>query len=260
MSSKKSPVLIIIICLLSVLLIVCGVLLYYVTTTKNNGAEKSRDNSVQDGDTEEELVDSVDYTIERDDLSFENKERELYLTQYYEKVVITTKGKNFKNINSLIQKQSDRFLDEAKGNEYFVRDEEYISNMNYSNYCSAAVTKNSDGVLSIKMTRTWFMGGVSNIDSWGLNYDLTTGEELSISDYLGMSKSETEKYFKEESKKQIQDGFFEDAAKTIDSYVLEDFNYYLKNNSIFICYSTYELAPGVAGAIIMEIPIPTTNK
>ena len=183
-----------------------------------------------------------------------------YSTQYFEKVVITDEGENFEKINKLIQKQSDSFIADAKDNESFVKDEEYMSNMYYSNYCSAGIAKNSDGILSIKITRTWFMGGVSNVDSYGLNYDFETGEELNIASYLGMSKTETENYFKEESKKQIQEGFFDDAEKTIDGFSLSEFNYYLKDDSIFLCYSTYTLAPGAAGEIIMQIPLPDTKK
>ncbi len=240
-------------------IIACSLVLYYLMTkpadepSKKNPAPKPL--AVQ-----EEIPESVEYKIEKDELSFENTEQDLYLTQYFEKVVITDEGETFKKINALIQKQSDRFIDDSKENESFVKDESYMSNMHYSNYCSAAVTKNSDGILSIKMTRTWFMGGVSNIDSYGLNYNLKTGEELNIAEFLGMTKTETENFFKEESKKQIKEGFFEDAAKTIDNYSLSDFNYYIKNDSIFLCHSTYSLAPGAAGEIIMEIPIPSTPE
>ncbi len=260
MKSQKNYISIIIIFAVVAVLILCSIVLYYLITKPAENPVKTSNNNDKPVIVEEEFPDSVEYKIEKDELSFENTEQGLYLTQYFEKVVITDKGDNFKKINDHIQKHSDRFIDEAKENESFVEDEEYRSNMNYSNYCSASVTKNSDGILSIKITRVWFMGGVSNVDSYGLNYDLKTGEELNVANYLGMSKSETESYFKEESKKQIKEGFFEDAAQTIDNFTLADFNYYIKDNSIFLCYSTYTLAPGAAGEVIMEIPIPDKEK
>ena len=243
-----------------ILVIICSFTLYYLMTKPEDNSVKTSTDDNTPAIVEETIHDSINYKIEKDELSFENTDQNLYLTQFFEKVVITDEGENFKSINKLIQKQSDRFINEAKDNESFVKDEKYMNNMHYSNYCSAAVTKNSDGILSIKVTRTWFMGGVSNVDSYGLNYDLKTGEELNIAEYLAMTKTETENYFKEESKKQIAEGFFEDAEKTIEGLSLTDFNYYLKDDSIFLCYSTYTLAPGAAGQIIMQIPIPETEE
>ncbi len=94
------------------------------------------------------------------------------------------------------------------------------------------------------------------MDVYGINFDLNTGKKLNLSEYFSMSQSEAERYLKEAATAQIKEDYFEDAQKTIENYTLDDFVYYLQDNSIFLCFSTYELAPGAAGCIVMEIPVP----
>jgi len=255
--NDKKTVMTLIICILSISTLVCaGMLIYLVNKPEPVIVETPTPQIEEPGPIAEETCESVNFKIEKDDLSFENEERGLYLSQFFEKVVITDEGENFEKINLHIDEISNRFINDSKENEAFVRDEQYLNNMHYKNETTAKVTKNEDGVLSVKMTNVWFMGGVVNANTYGMNFDLNTGEELNLPEYLGLTKSETERLFKEESKNNIKEGYFENAAETIDGYSLEDFNYYLEGKNILLCYSTYELAPGAAGPIIMTIPVP----
>ena len=69
----------------------------------------------------------------------------------------------------------------------------------YVNYATAKVTNNSDGILSIKMTTDWHMGGVYNTNVYGLNYNLNTGEELKLTDVFSLSAGEIEDYLKSQT-------------------------------------------------------------
>ncbi len=257
MSNKNIKIVpLIIICLLIISIIATSVVLFsFMNKSKKLSATQHNLKKVTQK-VDNSTIENVNYKIEKDDVSFYNKDRNLTLTQYFEKIIITDKGKNFDNINSEIQKESDKFIVQAKENEAFIADEGYASDMHYTNTHSAKVFLNNDGILSIKMVTQWYMGGVHNSDEYGLNFDLNTGKKLSIENILNMSRGDAEKYIKDESKKQIQEGFFDDAPKTIDSYNLNDFAFYLDDDYIYLCYPTYSLAPGAAGCITMKILIP----
>ncbi len=252
---QKKIIPIIIIAVLVVTIIISAVVLYALINKPENEVPSSEATHTKE-ENEEEVIDSVNYKIEKEDVSFSNKEQNLNLSQYFEKVVILDEGENLQNINKLISNEAESFIKEAKENEAFVLDEKYAFDMRYTNHHSAHIAKNSDGILSIKMTTEWFMGGVANMDTYGLNYDLNTGEVLKLNEYLNMSKNETEELLKTESKKHIKDGYYENAEEIIDNYKLEDFSYYIANETIYLCYSTYTLAPGAAGAVIIEIDVP----
>jgi len=253
---------------LIVTILVSATILYNLFTKPEEDVPKSSENTVlTDTDTNDKtvVVDSVEYKTETDELSFENTERNLTLTQYFERIVITDEGENFDKINAYIKKLSDNFISDAQENEAFVVDEEHTTYMMYTNIHQAEITKNSDGILSIKMTAVYYMGGTDTIDTYGLNFDLNTGELLAIETFLGMSKTDAKEYLAEESKKQITEEFNDDAEKIIDEYELENFNFYIlkeaaSGDQLYICYPQHKIAPGAAGAIIMEIPIPTTNE
>lgn len=252
---QKKIIPIIIIAVLAVTIIISAVVLFALINKPENEVPPS-ETTAEKEETSEEAIDSVSYKIEKEDVSFSNKEQNLYLGQYFEKVVILDEGESFQNINKLISQEAESFIKEAKENEAFVLDEKYASDMRYTNHHSAHIAKNSDGILSIKMTTEWFMGGVANMDTYGLNYDLNTGEALKLNEYLKMSKTKTEEILKSETKKHIKDGYYENAEEIIDNYKLEDFSYYISDGKLYLCYPTYTLAPGAAGAVIIETDVP----
>lgn len=246
--------------LIAIIVISAIVLFHLANKPETTPADIPDEYTNAEPETQAEVIyDSAEYKTEKDDVSFDNHNSNLYLTQYFERIVLTDENEKFRNINALIKEKSDAFLAEAKENEAFTTDEKFITNMQYVNHHTANVTKNSDGIISIKMTATKFMGGVYNMDTYGLNYDLNTGEELSLTTVLDMSKNDALEYLREESKKQIGEGFYENAAEIIDNYKFENFSYYLQDGAIYLCYPTYTLAPGAAGSVVMRIENPADS-
>lgn len=204
------------------------------------------------------------YTIQRDDASWYNEKGELKLSQYYDKIVLEETNDNNIKINNLIQNESNRFLDDSEEAINFTKENlPFNSGEYYSNYSNAIVTNNSDGILSIKNTCLWYMGGVGHISNNGLNYNLNTGDILRLTDVFAMTTYEIEQYFKEQTKKYIEEnpdkGWWNDsiqnAVSIVDNYTLSRFNYYIENDNIYLCYPIYELGPGAMGQIVVCCPI-----
>lgn len=211
---------------------------------------------------------SVEYTIQRDDASWYNANGELKLSQYYDKVVLNPINDNCVKINNLIQQESDKFLADANEQISFTKENPSPYDGWYSNYSDTVVTTNGNGILSIKTSYVWFMGGVASYGDNGLNFNLNTGEILSLTDVLSLNKSEIEQYLKEQTKQYIADnpdkGWWNDeiqnAVSTVDSYTLEQFHYYIENDNIYLCYPKYELGPGVMGPVTVCCPITKPKK
>lgn len=206
-------------------------------------------------------VSSANYTIERIDRSLYDPSGSLKLSQYFDKVVLTDSSDNARRINELITRESDAFLADAQGNIDMVA--EYPPSEPYSNNATAEVTNNSDGILSIKMTADWYMGGVYNTNVYGLNYNLNAGEELELTDVFSLSVNEIENYLKSQTIEYMNNnpnmGWWNDVVQNawdiVNSKTLDEFDYYIQGDNIFICYPEYELGPGAMGRVVIQCPI-----
>ena len=114
------------------------------------------------------------------------------------------------------------------------------------------MTHNGDGVFSICMTQSWYMGGVSNVDHYGMTFDLSTGEAAQLPQMLGQDEAAVTEQLKTITKTymtQNQAGWFDEAWETVDGYTLEDFPFYIQEGQVMLCFPTYALAPGASGSI-----------
>jgi hypothetical protein len=101
-----------------------------------------------------------------------------------------------------------------------------------------------------------------NYGNYGLNYNLNTGDVLSLTDVFSMTDSAIEQYFKEQTIKYINanpDMGWDNAVATVQGYSLNDFNYYIENDNIYLCYRQYELGAGYMGPVTVSCPIIHNN-
>ena len=211
---------------------------------------------------------SADITIVRDDRSVKDGTGKLLAKWYYDKAVLEETTDAMKQINNLIQKEC---------NEYFEADDDFKEDILmsppqldgewYSNYSEAEVTTNREGILSIKREQFFFMGGVANVNYYGLNYNLISGEELNLQDVFSMGgdqicdylKKQTIEYINDNPEEGWWDDNIQDAEQIVKEYSISEFEFYIEDNNVYLCYPTYELGPGAMGPVIIECPIPEGN-
>lgn len=126
--------------------------------------------------TADALTDSAEYTIERQDRSVANKDGTIGLSWYYDLVQLTGDTPEIQAINDSLNSRCEEFFADNSGNLPLEKQPDDL----WLNTMEAAVTQNGDGLLSVNMTRTWYMGGTANTDCLGYTYDLATGEELGL--------------------------------------------------------------------------------
>lgn len=213
----------------------------------------------------DESLDSVEYTTDRIDSSVKDSNYSVIVNEWYDKIVIKGDSQVAAKINAAIEKDYENFLSDDRLSENSAG---ATSKNQFYNTVSATVTKDSDGILSIQYTKKWYAGGSANEDYYGLNFDLSTGEKLSLTKVFNNSEEYVSSYLKAAVLKYIDMnsksirwwgvddiGDVSNAKEIVSGYGLDDYSYYVKDKKVYLCYETYLLAPGSEGCIVIACDI-----
>ncbi|SCJ58354.1 Protein of uncharacterised function (DUF3298) [uncultured Flavonifractor sp.] len=197
------------------------------------------------------LTGSAEYTVERQDRSVANKDGSTALSRYFDLVQLTGDTPEIQAINDSLNGHCEEFFAENSGDVPLEKRADDV----WLNTMDAAVTQNGDGLLSVNMTRNWYMGGVANTDYLGYTYDLSTGETVGLADLTGQDQDTLATTLREIVKaymvSHLEVDWWDDAADTVDSRSLEDMIFWVNSGEIVLCFSTYDLSPGAYGPVII---------
>ena len=157
---------------------------------------------------------------------------------------------------TVTQETIDANVELAKEQYAGLTEEETATWGGYSFLYSAEVVR-SDGVLSVLCTQTSFTGGAhDNVTSFGLTFDLSTGELLSASDisedYVGLKAKVVESVTEQAA--EYEEGELTGDINAFAEGVLDTEEWYLSDEGLVVFASPYEIAPYAAGTISFTIP------
>lgn len=210
-----------------------------------------------------DYVQSADYNIERHDFSWYDN-GQLKLLYYYDQVVLDENTANTHALNLALQQHYNDFYLEVPANLSFAQEmPPYAEGQYYRYYYKPKVFKNQDGVISLGMEYFYNFGGVNLYGTDGFNYDLNTGKALDLTEIFSLSEEQIEQYFKDKTFEfmAVHPDYpwwmdeLQNAWITVNSYQLEDFNYYIEGNNVVLVYPKYELGPGALGVVKVTCPI-----
>lgn len=171
--------------------------------------------------------------IKRTTLNDEN----LNLSVYFEIPIFHEKTSGYKKINSYFQKLEKNFF--AQSNESLNNALEYAKIIpheipfRYEN--TAMVHTKSEKLLSASINSDWWMGGINDTNVEYYNFSTETGQILKLSDLIDETELETlNKIYKATKEKNLD-------LTEIKTKSLDDFNFYIKNQTIIINYEKYSL-------------------
>ena len=199
---------------------------------------------------------SVDFEYVLVDNSIRNANGDILVSREYYKVVLLGDDPACQSINELIEADCQLFLNSDIG--WTVEELEDVVESMYGfdalfNDANATVVHNGNGYISIRVSEGWFMGGVCNYNSYGLTYDLTTGEEAGIEDIMGLTPEEALTQLRVLAAEGLrnyygEEGLLVEPETGLAEYSLEDFNFYLEGGELVLTFYTYEFACGAAGS------------
>lgn len=205
------------------------------------------------------VPEEMPYSMVESDDSIRNDNGDVLIRILYQRIILDSSAQpQWQKINDAIAADYEQFLADVA----YLREtppeewEQMLQDMGalYGNFMacrSARVCNVEGGILSICMAQDWFMGGVYNHDQYGLNFDLATGEKLSLARLSDLPAGEFESQLKQivcaalEKDREI---LFDDPAVILEEYSLEDFSYYIEEGELVLTFPTYTFGPGVLGA------------
>ncbi len=199
---------------------------------------------------------TANVNIERIDNSIYNESGEKVCDIYFDKATIEPVRDKDTTINKLIEKNENEFLNlHNDEREDIIRDSKLIG-VKFSDTMSAEITNNDNGILSIRYTQDYMMGGVHSIEHTGVIYDLKTGKEAELENIFNINAELLSEYFKAITRRYVAENYISDlndnVAETINNYTIKDYKAYIKNGEVFLCIPTYSLTYGAVGSF--EIP------
>ena len=229
-----------------------------------NGRKSRKDRDDEDNAPEQAGSVEVEYRIM--DGSWYNGDGDVLISHVFEQVVVLDRTDAAEKINAQIEEVGEAFVSEQSYRIYESEEEmeDYLelAGMGYGDLIydmSAEVTHNGDGILSIRMGTEWFMGGVFNADYYGMTFDLSSGEMLTIPQLLDRDADEVEEeletiigdYVTEE----YGEGLFDAPERILEDYDVEDYLFYVEDGELIVTFYTYTFAPGAAGATVVPTGI-----
>lgn len=225
-----------------------------------------QDEPPQESEEKEETIDSVEYSIERDDRSIRDAEGNSIFDVYFDTVVIEGNSSVCNTINQQIEKVKDSFFTDIDST---VKSQTEMAKESYDRFgafqCSAEpeIMTNGGGILSIRWLTYSYFGGVGVGGAIITNFDPKTGELLELEDLYSITGTELREYLQQQCVEYVNQhpeiawsDFGEYAAEyVIDHASLEQYPFYIQNGMAYIQFDQYELAAGAAGNISIPCPI-----
>ncbi|MCD8336853.1 MAG: DUF4163 domain-containing protein [Lachnospiraceae bacterium] len=165
---------------------------------------------------------------------------------YYKRVVLKGKSDIVSKINKSIKADMNEFLSsDSVDTLYSCAKSANSAGWKDTYYYTATskVTYNGSGIISIQVTTMWYAGGVSNIDRYGLTYDLKTGKKLNLVNVCSGNSTKVKtrvlnKIRKDSSSSQLN-------WTVLNAYPVKKMDFYInKNGNAVVCFGPYEIATG----------------
>jgi hypothetical protein len=249
-----------------ILCLVLALVMLMLAGCESSGNGRSRRRERDDEDEELKQVMSVEIEFHGMDGSWYNDNGEILVSHIYEQVVVLGDSSAAEKINEQIEKDGETFV--ASRSIYIYDSEEemedylQLAGIGYDELCHDAcadVTHNGDGILSIRVETTWFMGGVFNADYYGMTFDLTTGDRLNVLELMGGDPAEAEEKLNEIICEYVTEaygeGLFDAPERILEDYSVEAYKFYVEEGQIIVTFDTYTFAPGAAGATVVPTGI-----
>jgi hypothetical protein len=165
---------------------------------------------------------------------------------YYEKIYLKGDTDAINKINETL-KQTYADMEKSKQSgkasliEYAKGDANGDYAATYVDTTTAKVSYNAKGIICIQFSEEWFAGGVSNPNTWGITFNIKTGEQLSLDQVCNSTPKKIAATLRKKIKK--DDSYA--SVENVTAAKVPEMNYYLTSgNKAVVCFGPYELGYG----------------
>lgn len=191
------------------------------------------------------------YRIVRWDRSGRTEDGKSGMDYYFDYVVVDGDSEAIRKVNDYLYADAEAFMTQYSAPSAPMHD---LAGNLFVGYCKAEsqVTFFENGLLGINVHTDEYMGGnTSHADSYGLFFNLNTGEPATLLDLTGMEEKELLPILQNvcwEYLQQDQVNLQYNAWDTLMGMKLADYSFYVWDGEIIIHFRKYLMTAGVAGA------------
>ncbi len=128
------------------------------------------------------------------------------------------------------------YAEEAEQNEYLTDEDTYYST------CTCKVTYNGGGYVSFRFFNRWYAGGVGNTWVEGMSFDLKTGKKLNVNSFVEGSATQVKNKIINAYLNKVNDAEY--AKEALEEFKISNFEYYLKEGRVHVCFGPYQPGGG----------------
>ena len=140
------------------------------------------------------------------------------------------------------QKDKEKLWNYVKDNS---KDDAMNRDVVYEVTSTCKVRYNQKGYISFSYDHYWFAGGVSNIWTDGMTFDLKTGKKLSVSDVVSGSNTKIRKKILAKYEKKNGELGTLGQDEILKDTKMKDFQFYLnKDGNVVVCFGPYQPGGG----------------
>ena len=181
---------------------------------------------------------------------------------YFKYPKLKPSSKGAKKINAALRKKARNFVKAIDMDDAVYSLDQYAQSYGKSDFYHTAkgkVTYNKKGVISIRVTDSWYMGGVTDYGNTGYTFKLKSGKKLKVMDVIaskyakaGVLRSKIAKKLTSKYGSEIADGF---KTRYSTAKALKNVNFYLNGKGkVVICFRKYDIAAGYLGTQSVTMP------
>lgn len=179
----------------------------------------------------------------------------LNLSVYYEIPVFTGTEAGYPKINAFLESLRDDFF--TPGNDDLTSAWEYASWSHETPYqyeVTGIIDTKSEKLVSVSMDYYWWMGGVQDYGGDSYTFRTDTGELLRLTDLLDGTEEELKGMILQATKDQTAEVDRGSDPGRIENYSLDQFEFFVEQDKVWIRFDKYEIAHGAAGQFFIELP------
>ena len=234
-----------------------------ISLLRGGAGEGPATDSTREAETESSLPDgasvSMEGNIRRTTVDSQGYDIEIF----YEIPVFEGSGAGYQKISEHFQEMQDQFLDpenEEMGWVWEIVEENPPVSDSYYYTVSATINSQTEKYASVTQRFSTFLGGIRGAEYSYHNFRTDTGETLLLTDVLDGTETEI-KDMVTEAFEAGNPGTGQDVLENIRSRNIEEFNFYITDGRICVCFTQYDIYGVSYGPdISIETELPAELK
>lgn len=224
----------------------------YAPTYDNQAAIDWLNHNATSFDVESFLAEAgLLYSIQRKDHSKLDSSEKYGVSLFYDLVEFNQKLPKFEKINQQLYKDYEEYQNQLTTEELDTYVPTACANQETYQYTiETALSYQGNGIISFLQTSMWYMGGVAHKDYNGYVISLSTGEFVPLAQLVEADEEVLLEDLQSIALCLAQGNqLLEDVQKTVSTWELEEYEYYVRDGKVYLLFDTYKLGSGADGSL-----------